>query len=234
MAESNRFCLNILLADDDVLVVDKPAGLCVFTQPGSLTGTVSEQLLNAGYSLYDGPGVELPGVIHRLDRDTSGVMVFVRTRLGFEGLRAHLADGRANKRYIALVRGLVAVRHGKIEVPIGAKKTQGLLLRHADSSGRLSITEFDVIRRFVAGATLLRLRLQTGRTHQIRVHCSYIRHPVLGDYTYGYRNLPGIDVPRQMLHSCSLEVLLPASGRVVRVVAPLPVDMRSVLRALAT
>ncbi|MDO9100200.1 MAG: RluA family pseudouridine synthase [Caldisericota bacterium] len=234
MAEHDRHCWSILLLDNDVLVVDKPAGLCVFTQPGSLSGTLSEQLLDAGYSLYDGPGVELPGVVHRLDRDTSGVIAFARTRLGFEILKAHFVDGRANKRYVALVSGLVDVRHGKIEVPIGAKRTQGLLLRHADSSGRPSVTEFDVIRRFARNVTLLRLRLETGRTHQIRVHCSYIGHPVLGDYTYGYRDRPGIVVPRQMLHASSLEVVLPASGRKVLVVASLPADMKSVLGALST
>ncbi len=223
----------VLYIDDDIVAVNKPAGLPVFTGRGKLSGTLSEVILENGISLYEGAGTELPGVVHRLDKDTSGTMALARSEAGWKGFRRQMAARQTDKQYLALVRGSFAERQGRIDVPIGAVHSQGLLLRQADSAGRPSATEFEVIRCFGSRASLLRIRIETGRTHQIRAHFSYIGHPVLGDYTYGYRALRDIVIERQMLHAFALSFDAPGSGRQVRVVAPLPFDFVSVLGVLA-
>lgn len=223
----------VLYIDDDLLAVNKPAGLPVFTARDRLPGTLSEVALANGISLYYGKGTELPGVVHRLDKETSGVMVLARSEAGWNGFRQQIAARQTQKEYLALVGGVFAERRGRIDVPIGSIHSQGLLLRAADSAGRPSATDFEVIRRFGSRASLLRIQIETGRTHQIRVHLSYIGHPVLGDYTYGYRAQRDIVIERQMLHAFALSFLAPGSQKRVRVVAPLPLDFVSVLGVLA-
>ncbi len=223
----------ILYEDADLLLVDKPAGLPAFVAKRRLEGTLSEVVLANGIGLYDGVDAELPGVVHRLDQGTSGVMALARSRTGWIEFRRQLVTQQAKKEYAALAVGTFQEKKGRIDVPIGAKHAHGLLLRRADSSGRPSETEFEVIRSFGEQASLLRLRISTGRTHQIRVHLSYIGHPVLGDYTYGYQASQNIVVNRQMLHACALTFVVPRSRELVRVCAPLPQDMVSVLGSLA-
>ncbi len=223
----------VLYMDDDIIAVNKPAGLPVFTAPGKVAGTLTEVALACGITLYDGEGVELPGVVHRLDKDTSGVMVLARSEAGWSCFKRELGNHEAQKQYLALVRGTFAEKSGRIDVPIGAVHSRGLLLRQADSSGRPSTTDFEVIRQFGSQAALLRIRIETGRTHQIRVHCSYIGHPVLGDYTYGYRTQRNVVIGRQMLHAFALSFVAPHSEVQVRVLAPLPQDFISVLGVLA-
>lgn len=231
--QSGSVVVPVLYCDDDVIAVNKPAGVTVFSAPGYLPGTLSQIVLDAGISLFDGPELELPGVVHRLDKDTSGTMVLARSEAGWLCIKKQVQAHEMQKTYIALVQGGFLEQHGRISVPIGAVRSHGLLLRQADSAGRPSMTEFDVIRCFRQIASLLRLRIETGRTHQIRVHCSYIGHPVLGDYTYGYRAQRNIVVKRQMLHACSLSFVVPGTGARIRVNAPLPNDMVSVLGVLA-
>lgn len=223
----------VLYIDEDIIAVNKPAGLPVFTAPGKTAGTLTEVALASGVSLYGGEGVELPGVVHRLDKDTSGVMVLARSQAGWSCFKRQLGNHDAQKQYLALVWGTFAEKSGRIDVPIGAVHSRGLLLRQADSSGRPSTTDFEVIQHFGNEASLLRIRIETGRTHQIRVHCSYIGHPVLGDYTYGYRAQRNVVIERQMLHAFALSFVAPSSGVQVRVVAPLPQDFISVLGVLA-
>ena len=223
----------VLYMDDDIIAVNKPAGLPVFTAPGKANGTLTEVAMASGVSLYEGEGVELPGVVHRLDKDTSGVMVLARSQAGWSCFKRELASHEAQKQYLALVRGTFAEKSGRIDVPIGAVHSRGLLLRQADSSGRPSTTDFEVIQHYGDQASLLRIRIETGRTHQIRVHLSYIGHPVLGDYTYGYRAQHNVVIERQMLHAFALSFVAPSSGVQVRLVAPLPEDFMSVLGVLA-
>lgn len=223
----------VLYLDNDIIAVNKPAGLPVFTVHDRLAGTLSEVVLANGISLYEGEEAELAGVVHRLDKDTSGAMVLARSEAGWNCFRRQIAARKTQKDYIALVWGVFAERRGRIDVPIGAIHSRGLLLRQADSAGRPSETEFEVIRRFGSRASLLRIQIETGRTHQIRVHFSYIGHPVLGDYTYGYRAQRDIVIERQMLHAFSLSFVVPSSGEQVRVLAPLPLDFVSVLGVLA-
>ncbi|MHB8071613.1 MAG: RluA family pseudouridine synthase [Candidatus Cryosericum sp.] len=229
----DRTVVPVLYIDDDVLAVNKPAGLPVFTARDRLPGTLSEVVLANGISLYEGDETELPGVVHRLDKDTSGVMVLARSEAGWNGFRRQIAARETQKEYVALVVGVFAEQRGRINVPIGSMHSQGLLLRQADSAGRPSATDFEVVRCFGSRASLLRIQIETGRTHQIRVHFSYIGHPVLGDYTYGYRAQRDVVIERQMLHAFALSFVAPSSGERVRIVAPLPLDFVSVLGALA-
>ncbi len=231
--EAEGFVVPVLYLDDDTIIVNKPSGLAVMTKPGQVAGTLSGVVLAAGVSLYAGTEAEVPGVVHRLDKDTSGVMVLARSARAWLSLHGQIGEHTANKEYVALVSGTFTEKRGWIDVPIGALRSHGLLLRQADSSGRPSRTSFEVIRSFSTRASLLRVTIQTGRTHQIRVHCSYIGHPVLGDYTYGYRAQSGIDVKRQMLHSFALAFVSPATGTQVCAVAALPEDFKSVLGVLA-
>ena len=231
--EADGFVVPVLYLDDDTIVVNKPSGLPVMTAQGQVAGTLSGVLLASGMSLYDGTEAEVPGVVHRLDKDTSGVMVLARSARAWVSLRHQIGEHSANKEYVALVTGTFTEKRGRIDVPIGAIRSRGLLLRQAASSGRPSSTTFEVVRNFSACASLLRIRIQTGRTHQIRVHCSYIGHPVLGDYTYGYKIQPDLDVKRQMLHSFALSFVSPGTGREVHAIASLPEDFKSVLGELA-
>lgn len=231
--EAGGFVVPVLYLDNDTIVVNKPSGLAVMTKPGQVAGTLSGLLLASGVSLYAGTEAEVPGVVHRLDKDTSGVMVLARSARAWLSLHGQIAEHNANKEYMALVSGTFTEKRGRIDVPIGAMRSRGLLLRQADSSGRPSSTTFEVVRNFSARASLLRISIQTGRTHQIRVHCSYIGHPVLGDYTYGYRIEPGLDVKRQMLHSFALSFVSPGTGKDVRAIAPIPDDFKSLLGELA-
>src|SRR5450756_1164442 len=155
----------VLYIDDDIIAVNKPAGLPVFTAAGKVAGTLTEVALASGVTLYDGEGVELPGVVHRLDKDTSGVMVLARSQAGWSYFKRQLGNHEAQKQYLALVWGTFVEKSGRIDVPIGAVHSRGLLLRQADSSGRPSTTDFEVIQHFGNQASLLRIRIELSLIH---------------------------------------------------------------------
>jgi 23S rRNA pseudouridine1911/1915/1917 synthase len=226
--------LEIVYQDDDLLIVDKPAGQVVHPAPGHDTGTLVNALLGRGAELAPGgiAGVQRPGIVHRLDRDTSGLLMVARTDAAQASLQAQLQARRVKKTYLALVQGSVAAAVGRIEAPIGrhpARRTR----MGATPNGRPSITGYRVRERF-SGWTLLELDLVTGRTHQIRVHLEAIGHPVAGDPLYGSgtsrRGPTGLE--RLFLHSWRLELTSPSSGRLIRAEAPLPETLESVLRTL--
>jgi 23S rRNA pseudouridine1911/1915/1917 synthase len=226
--------LEIVYQDDDLLIVDKPAGQVVHPAPGHDTGTLVNALLGRGAELAPGgiAGVQRPGIVHRLDRDTSGLLMVARTDAAQASLQAQLKARRVKKTYLALVQGSVAAAVGRIEAPIGrdpARRTR----MGVTPNGRPSITGYRVRERF-SGWTLLELDLVTGRTHQIRVHLEAIGHPVAGDPLYGSgtsrRGPAGLE--RLFLHSWRLELTSPSSGRLIRAEAPLPETLESVLRTL--
>jgi 23S rRNA pseudouridine1911/1915/1917 synthase len=226
--------LEIVYQDDDLLIVDKPAGQVVHPAPGHDTGTLVNALLGRGAELAPGgiAGVQRPGIVHRLDLDTSGLLMVARTDAAQASLQAQLKARRVKKTYLALVQGSVAAAVGRIEAPIGrdpARRTR----MGVTPNGRPSITGYRVRERF-SGWTLLELDLVTGRTHQIRVHLEAIGHPVAGDPLYGSgtsrRGPAGLE--RLFLHSWRLELTSPSSGRLIRAEAPLPETLESVLRTL--
>jgi 23S rRNA pseudouridine1911/1915/1917 synthase len=224
--------LEVAYEDPDVLVVVKPAGLVVHPSPGHPVGTIVNALLARDTSYGGIAGVERPGIVHRLDRDTSGLLMVAKTDVGQAALMAQLRARRVKKTYLALVQGAVQATAGRIEAPIGRDPANRMRMAVV-AGGRRSVTGYRVRERFT-GWTLLEVDLVTGRTHQIRVHLAALGHPVAGDPVYGTgtaRRGPQ-DLGRLFLHAWRLAFVTPASGDLVRLEAPLPEDLEEVLAAL--
>lgn len=228
--------LTVVYEDADLLIVDKPAGQVVHPAPGHGSGTLVNALLGRGEALAPGgiAGVQRPGIVHRLDRDTSGLLMVARNDAAQASLQAQLKARRIRKTYLALVAGAVAAAAGRIEAPVG--RDPGRRTRMAVvPDGRPSTTGYRVRERF-AGWTLLELDLVTGRTHQIRVHLEAIGHPVAGDPVYGTgtsrRGPDGLG--RLFLHAWRLELTSPSTGNLIRAEAALPAELEDVLHRLRT
>jgi 23S rRNA pseudouridine1911/1915/1917 synthase len=227
MTDAASLGFTIAWSDEHLLVVDKPAGLVVHPARGHREGTLSQLLASAGTGGVGGGDPDRPGIVHRLDRDTSGLLVVARTedahRLLQEALRKRLIE----REYIALVEGLPPARSGTIEAPIGRHPRIRTRMAVGGTASREARTHF-TLERSLPEASLLRLRLDTGRTHQIRVHLQAIGHPVCGDPEYGAPGLFGLR--RQFLHATRLAFPHPITGKQVEVSSPLPEDLRDVLR----
>jgi 23S rRNA pseudouridine1911/1915/1917 synthase len=224
--------LDVVYEDDDVLVVDKPVGLVVHPSPGHWSGTLVNALL-ARDTVYGGiAGVERPGIVHRLDRDTSGLLIVAKSDAAQASLMAQLKARRVKKTYLALVQGSVQAAVGRVEAPIG-RDPKNRMRMAVVPDGRPSVTGYRVRERF-ASWTLLEVDLVTGRTHQIRVHLAALGHPVAGDPVYGTgtsrRGPEGLD--RLFLHAWRLVFASPATGELVRLEAPLPATLEVVLAGL--
>ncbi len=226
--------LSVVYEDDGMLVIDKPAGLVVHPSPGHWSGTLVNALLAHGTEYGGIAGVQRPGIVHRLDRDTSGLLMVAKTDAAQASLMAQLKARRIKKTYLALVAGSVAAAAGRIEAPIG-RDPRNRQRFAVVPDGRPSVTTYRVRERF-DGWTLVELDLVTGRTHQIRVHLGAIGHPVAGDPVYGTgtsrRGPEGLE--RMFLHAWRLELTAPTSGRLLRLVAPLPDDLELTLERLRT
>ena len=221
--------LAILYEDADVIVVDKPAGLVVHPGAGNWTGTLVHGILAHAPEVRTNDETR-PGIVHRLDKETSGVLIVAKHDTAREFLARQLRDRTARKEYAALVYGIVP-RDLTIDAPIGrdpVHRTRMAVVR--DSQGREATSILHVAER-LPGYTLLTVDLRTGRTHQIRVHCASIGHPVAGDRRYAPRRTPPRGLTRQFLHAARLEIALP-NGERRAFVAPLPDDLRVVLDAL--
>ena len=221
--------LDILSEDDDLLVVNKPAGMVVHPGAGRITGTLVHALLAHCKSLPGIGGVERPGIVHRLDRETSGVLVVAKTEVAHQALSRQFKGRLVKKRYLALVHGEVRQDSGRIEAAIGRREHDRKRMGVRQEGGREARTAYRIVRRLSA-MTLLELDLETGRTHQIRVHLSHINHPVVGDQMYGGRRerrraASGLlRADRQMLHAWRLGFHHPRTGAWLEVTAPIPED----------
>ena len=224
--------LPVVHEDGDLLIVNKPAGLVVHPAPGHANGTLVNALLARGDTFGGIAGVERPGIVHRLDRDTSGLLMVAKNDLAQASLMAQLKARRVRKTYLALAFGSPAASVGRIEAPI-ARDPHHRVKMAVVPDGRDATTGYRVRERF-EGWTLLELDLVTGRTHQIRVHLAAIGHPVAGDPLYATgaaRHGPeGLD--RLFLHSWRLELTAPSDGHLIRATAPLPDDLEAVLERL--
>ena len=226
--------VSVVYEDEDLLIVDKPAGLVVHPSAGHADGTLVNALLGrAGPGAYGGiAGVRRPGIVHRLDRDTSGLLMVARNDTAQASLMAQLKARRVKKTYQALVHGSVAAAVGRIEAPIGRDPRHRTRMAVVPD-GRAATTGYRVRERF-DGWTLLEVDLVTGRTHQIRVHLDAIGHPVAGDPVYGTgtsrRGPDGLG--RLFLHAWRLELVSPSSDRLIRAEAPLPPELEDVLDGL--
>ena len=226
--------VTVVYEDDDVLIVDKPAGLVVHPAPGHPDGTLVNALLGRGGPAAFGgiAGVRRPGIVHRLDRDTSGLLMVARNDRAQASLMAQLKARRVKKTYLALVHGSVAAALGRIEAPIGRDPRHRTRMGVVPD-GRPATTGYRVRERF-AEWTELEVDLVTGRTHQIRVHLAAIGHPVAGDPVYGTgtaRRGPD-DLDRLFLHAWRLELAAPSDGHLIRATAPLPPELEQVLERL--
>jgi 23S rRNA pseudouridine1911/1915/1917 synthase len=214
--------LRIAYEDEYLLVVDKPAGLVVHPGAGHAAGTLVQGLLHRGLT---GGDPDRPGIVHRLDRDTSGLLVVARTEEAYEGLQALVKRHELEREYVALVRGRPRSRSGRIEAPIGRDRREPTRRSLDTDTPKPAVTHFEVIELFREHA-LLRVRLETGRTHQIRVHLAAIGLPVAGDPLYG---VPEQGLRRQFLHAARLAFPHPVTGARVETESPLPDDLAAAL-----
>ena len=222
--------LEVLYEDDDLAVVVKPRGMVVHPAAGHEDGTLVNALL-ARLSSLSGIGGELrPGIVHRLDKDTSGLMMVAKNDDTQTALSGMLKDRKIEKHYLALVEGTLKEAEGRVEAPIGRSKKDRKKMA-VDPEGREAVTDFEVVARY-RGYTHLRLRLHTGRTHQIRVHLAWKGHPILGDTIYG-RKTPELGQDSQCLHAKELTFLHPRTGEPVTVTCPLPDYFQHVLSRLS-
>jgi len=235
--------LAIVHEDEHLLVIDKPAGLVVHPAPGNPDRTLVNALLaHCGESLAGIGGVKRPGIVHRLDKDTSGLMVVAKTELAQMRLSADFAARRINRAYQAVTWGVPRPREGEISSPIGRSPANRKKMAVRRTGGKPAVTRYKVLRAFKDVAALVECRLATGRTHQIRVHLTERGHPLIGDRSYGnprslgrLRGLPAelrgaiAAFPRQALHAVLIGFRHPASGEYVQFISPLPKDIADLI-----
>ena len=221
--------LSIVYEDQDLLVVDKPAGLVVHPAPGHRGGTLVNALL-ARYPDLPIDESKRPGIVHRLDKDTSGLLIVAKNEDARQKLQQQFKESRVRKVYIALVEGRVEPERGVIEAPLGRDPRNRKRMAVIPHGGREARTEYRVLEQ-LGDQSLLEVRPQTGRTHQVRVHLAFIGHPVVGDATYGYRK-QRLGVARQFLHAHRLGFRLPSSEQEIELVSELPADLAGSLARL--
>jgi 23S rRNA pseudouridine1911/1915/1917 synthase len=228
---AQRMALEVVHEDASLLVIDKPAGLIVHPGAGNPDRTLMNGLLAHAPQLRQVPRA---GIVHRLDKDTSGLLVVAKTLSAQAQLAAQLADRSVKRTYLALVHGEPPA-HGTVDAAIG-RDPRSRTRMAVTTRGRPARTHYKVIERFEgiarSGFTLLQCRLETGRTHQIRVHLQHIRHPIVGDPVYQRGARAGVKFPRQALHAAALELSHPRSGKRMDWSAPLPADMKKLLASL--
>ena len=221
--------LNILYEDADIIVVDKARGMTVHPADTVRSGTLVNALLYHCNDLSGINGIRRPGIVHRLDKDTSGVMVVAKNDAAHINLARQIESKTARRTYLAIVHGVISDNCGIITGAIGRDKVDRKKMT-VSADGKPAVTEFRVIERF-DNFTYVQCKLQTGRTHQIRVHMKALGHPLLGDTKYTARKNP-FDIRGQALHSSELILIHPASGELLTFTAPLPDDMQNILATL--
>jgi 23S rRNA pseudouridine1911/1915/1917 synthase len=218
--------LHVAYEDEHLLVVDKPAGVVVHPAPGHGSGTLVHGLLEFGAA--GGEEADRPGIVHRLDRDTSGLLVVARSQEAYERLQELVRSHELEREYAALVRGRPQSWRGRIEAPIGRDRDDPTRQSLDTDTPREAVTHFEV-ERLLNGHALLRVLLETGRTHQIRVHLAAVDLPVVGDRVYG---IPEPRLGRQFLHARRLAFAHPFGGERLEIDSPLPPDLQGFLTAL--
>jgi 23S rRNA pseudouridine1911/1915/1917 synthase len=231
-SKAENIPLDIYYEDSDVIVINKPRGMVVHPASGNYSGTVVNALLYHCGDLSGIGGVLRPGIVHRLDKDTSGLIMVAKNDAAHVELARQLKERLVTRIYLALVHGRVKEQTGVIDAPIGRdpKNRQKMAVVHKNA--RNAITNYRVLKRF-DGYTYLELKLETGRTHQIRVHLSYIGHPVAGDPKYG-PSRPHFDLKGQFLHAAVLGFKHPRTGACLKFEAPLPGELATVLENLTS
>ena len=240
-AEPEKIPLDIVYEDRHIIVINKPHGLAVHPGAGRAKGTLVNALLYHCKDLSGIGGALRPGIVHRIDKDTSGVLVVAKTDKSHQFLSKQFKEHSMKRRYLALVWGMVKNDEGTIDLPIGRHVSERKKMSVRTSRGRRAVTHYKVIKRF-DNFTLIEATLETGRTHQIRVHLSAIHHPVAGDPVYGKKNMPsGLspkltillkNLKRQALHAQTLGIIHPETKKYMEFTAPLPDDIKGIITVL--
>ena len=229
--EAEPISLDVRYEDDDLLVINKPKGLVVHPAPGHWDGTLVNALLYHCRDSLSGINGELrPGIVHRIDKDTSGLLIVAKNDFAHQGLAAQLQDHRLRRTYEAIVCGSIKDDEGTIDAPIGRHPADRKKMAVTEKSSRSAVTHFAVLERF-RGYTYVRCRLETGRTHQIRVHMAYRNHPILGDTVYGHKEKE-LGQETQVLHAKELTFTHPRTGEEITVTCPLPAYFSELLEKL--
>ena len=222
--------LDIIYEDDDVVVLNKARGMVVHPAPGNYTGTLVNALLYHCSNLSGINSAIRPGIVHRLDKDTSGIMIVAKNDAAHISLSQQIQSKPAVRTYLAVVRGNIKTDSGTIETQIARDKTDRKKMAVVKEGGRDAITDYEVLERF-GKYTLVRCKLRTGRTHQIRVHMEYLGYPLVGDPKYSPMKTP-FGIKGQALHSHTLEFTHPRTGERMKFEAPLPEDMHKIITRL--
>lgn len=223
--------LDIVYEDSDLLFVNKPKGMVVHPAPGHPRGTLVNGLLyHCGTELSGINGVQRPGIVHRIDRDTTGLLVVCKNDFSHSHVAKQLAEHTITRRYRAIVHGVIEEEEGTVNQPIGRSRTNRLKMAVDPVHGKQAVTHYRVLKRF-SHYTYIECRLETGRTHQIRVHMTYLQHPLLGDPLYGARKSP-YSLEGQTLHAGVLGLIHPRTGEYLEREAPLPEYFQKLLEIL--
>lgn len=228
-ADAEDIPLDIIYEDKDIIVVNKARGMVVHPAAGNYHGTLVNALLYHCQGELSGiNGIIRPGIVHRLDKDTSGVMVAAKTDEAHKGLAAQIKEHSAKRTYWALVHGNIVEDKGMVDAPIGRDPKDRIKMAVTFKGGREAVTHFRVIKRY-GEYTWIECKLETGRTHQIRVHMAYIQHPVVNDPLYGYKK-DDFPIVGQALHSHCLDLVHPITGQAMHFEAPTPADFTACLQ----
>ena len=230
VVEPENIPLDILYEDEHIIVVNKARGMTVHPAAGATSGTLVNALLWHCTDLSGINGTLRPGIVHRLDKDTSGVMVAAKNDAAHLNLSEQLQNKTMHRTYLAIVHGIINENDGTIKGRIGRHPVERKMMAITET-GKSAVTHFHVLERFKSGFSLVECRLETGRTHQIRVHMTHIGHPLVGDPKYGRRKSP-FTIAGQALHSRELTLLHPATQEQMTFAAPIPQDMDNILRQL--
>ncbi len=225
--------LDILYEDEQILILNKPAGLVVHPAPGHPNGTLVNALLAHCPNLPGIGGVQRPGIVHRLDKDTTGAIAIAKTEVAHHSLQAQLKAKTARREYLGVVYGTTKQANGTINLPIGRhpKERKKMAVVAVENGGREAVTHWQIKER-LGNYTLMHFQLETGRTHQIRVHSAEIGHPIVGDSVYSSGRSVGVNLPGQALHAWKLQLQHPVKHELVEVVAPLPQVFSTLLQVL--
>ena len=231
--EANDIPLDILYEDDALLIINKPAGLVVHPAPGHSEGTLVNALLAHCDSLAGIGGVQRPGIVHRLDKDTTGAIMVAKTDRAYQHLQGQLQAKTARREYLGVVYGSPKTDSGTIDLPIGRHRVdrKKMAVTPVERGGKVAVTHWEVKER-LGNFSMMLFRLETGRTHQIRVHSAKIGYPIVGDTIYGKGRSVGVNLNGQALHAWRLELEHPVSGELVEAIAPLPEDFLTLVEVL--
>lgn len=225
--EPENIPLNIIYEDDDIIVLDKTRGMVVYPAQGNYSGTLVNALLYHTKNLSDINGVMRPGIVHRLDKDTSGIMVIAKNNAAHENLARQFSTRQVEKTYLAVVWGIINENAATINAPIGRHPVNRLQMTVTDENAKEAITHFQVIERF-SEFTYVKVNIETGRTHQIRVHMKFIGHPIVGDLVYSKKKNP-FKINGQALHSYKISFNHPRTKEQLEFEASIPDDFQTIL-----